>query len=167
MKLKVFTLIFSITSGILIIIAIFFPFVSTRFAGETHKYYLDGTVFIIEALGTIRYYYLIPGEFILILFTLTTIIFWIAAIILLINAGLIITLFLKKRQNNIFSILCSGVGCLVVVVILIVYFNFPFVGAGITLYPDLGFILSLIAGISAIGAGILDVILEKYTSYSK
>ncbi len=167
MKLKVFTLIFSITSGILIIIAIFFPFVSTRFAGETHKYYLDGTVFIIEALGTTRYYYLIPGESILVLFTLTTIIFWIAAITLMIDAGLIITLFVKKRQNNIFSVLCSIVGCLVVVINLIVYFNFPFVGAGITLYPDLGFILSLIAGISAIGAGILDVILGKYTSYYK
>jgi len=167
MKVNIFTLIISITSGILIIIAIFFPFLSTQWAGETHNYFLDGTVFIVEALGTIRYYYLIPGEFALNLFTLASIIFLITAIIFLVNAGLIITLFIKKRHKQIFSILCCIVGCLVVVIDFIVYFNFPFIGAGITLYPELGFILSLIGGISAIGAGILDIILGKYTSYYK
>ncbi|MHA1988626.1 MAG: hypothetical protein ACW98D_18490 [Promethearchaeota archaeon] len=156
---KKFTLVFSAISGIMIIVAFFFPFLSTFFAGENHRYYSYGTVLIIEALGTIRYYFLIPGEFALIMFTLNSIIFWVAGIALLINAVLIYRL--KDRQTNTFSILSVIGGGLVIVLILIVYFTFPFIGAGITLTPDIGFILSLIGGLSAIVGGALDIIKEK------
>lgn len=162
---KKLTLIFSIISGILIIIAYFFPFLSTFYAGENHRYYLDGTIFIVEVLGTTRFSFLIPGEFISILFTLTSITFWITGIVLLIDAALIIGY--KKRQTNIFCILCSIVGALLMILVIIVYFTFPFIGTGIILAPDLGFILSLIAGVSAIGAGIIDIIKEKCIFLSK
>lgn len=161
---KKLTLIFSIASGILIITAIFFPIVSTFFAGENHRYYLDGTVLIIEALGTIRYYFLIPGEFALIMFTLNSVIFWIAAITLLINAVLIYAL--KNRQTNKLCILSIILGGLVITIILIVYSTFPFIGTSITLTPDIGFVLSIIEGLSAIGAGTIDIIKEKRISHS-
>ena len=45
-------------------------------------------------------------------------------------------------------------------IILIVYFMFP-LGVGITLVPELGFILSLIGGLAAIGGGMLDIIKVK------
>ncbi|MHA2281737.1 MAG: hypothetical protein ACXAC5_12905 [Promethearchaeota archaeon] len=161
---KKFTLIFSIISGVLVIIANFFPFLSTFFAGENHRYFLDGKVEIIEALGTIRYYFLIPGEFALTMFMLNSVIFWVAGIALFTNATLIYAL--KNRQTNKFSILSISGGGLLIIIILIVYFTFPFIGAGVTLTPDIGFILSLIGGLSSIGGGTLDIIKEKHTSIS-
>ena len=83
---------------------------------------------------------------------------------MLINAALIFAL--KNKQTNIFSILSSIMGVLVIIIILIVYFTFSFVGAGITQVPELGFILSLIGGLSAIGAGTIDIIKEKRISHS-
>ena len=65
-----------------------------------------------------------------------------------------------------FCILCAIVGGLVITIILIIYFTFPFIGIGIALFPDLGFVLSLIGGLSAIGAGTLDIIKGKRTSHS-
>jgi len=59
---KKFTLIFSLISIILIILAYFFPFLSTFYAGENHRYFLDGTVHVVE-VGTILYYFLIPEEY--------------------------------------------------------------------------------------------------------
>lgn len=154
---KKFTLIFSLISVILIILAYFFPFLSTFYAGENHRYFLDGTVHVVEA-GTILYYFLIPEEFASTKFILNAIIFGIAAIALLTNASLIIAL--KKKKSNIFSILSIIVGGLVIIIILIVYFMFP-LGVGITLVPELGFILSLIGGLAAIGGGMLDIIKVK------
>jgi len=154
---KKFTLIFSLISIILIILAYFFPFLSTFYAGENHKYFLDGTVHVVEA-GTILYYFLIPEEFATTNFILNVIIFGIAAIALLINVSLIIAL--KKIKSNIFSIVSIIVGGIVIIIVLIVYFTFP-LGDGVTLVPELGFILSLIGSLSAIGAGVFDIIKVK------
>ncbi|MHA1933268.1 MAG: hypothetical protein ACW96X_12045 [Promethearchaeota archaeon] len=158
---KKITLVFSIISAILIIIAYFFPFLSTFYAGENHIYFLDGRVHIVEA-GTITYYFLIPAEYTSSMFILNSTIFWIAGITLLINAALIFAL--KNKLTNIFSIFSGIMGALVIIIILIVYFTFSFVGAGITQIPELGFTLSLIGGLSAIGGGTIDIIKEKKSS---
>jgi hypothetical protein len=159
---KKLTLICNFILGILIIIANFLPFISTLFAGETHKYYLNGTIFIIEALGTTRYSALIPGEFISIIFMTILVISWISAIILVINAILIAVI--KKKQYNSSWLLSIVVGILVIVINLIGYFSFPFVGAGITLYPDIGFALTLIPGVAANGTGISEIIKRRSKS---
>ncbi|MHA2037940.1 MAG: hypothetical protein ACW98X_16000, partial [Promethearchaeota archaeon] len=158
---KKITFIFSIISGVLIITAFFFPFLSTFYTGENHRYYSYGTVLIIEALGTIRYYFLIPGEFALMMFTLNSVIFWVVGITLLMNAFLIYKL--KNRQTNKFSITSVAGGGIVIIIILVVYFTFPFIGADITLTPDIGFILSLIGGVLAIVGGSFDIVKEKRT----
>lgn len=73
----------------------------------------------------------------------------------------------NSNLNQFFLIFCCLVGCVAVIILLINYFTFPFKGVGITLVPDLGFMLSLIAGISAIGAGILDIIVSKNITNSE